>query len=283
MTDNGLTAASLAPASEPARTSKRDFKTYLPWITTPALFVLLVAAWWIYIDVSKVSAFILPAPASVGEAWVGLLLSKRAWIDTAMTVYATLLGFVWAMIAGVGIGVLIARVRWLEQTLNPFIVASQVLPKVALVPLFVVWFGFGVTSKVLIAATLAFFPILTNTVLGVKSIDRGYGDVMVSLNATRWQVFRRLELPSSLPYIITGMEVGIVLALIGAIVGEYVGGDLGLGHLLVARMNAFETDGLFAVMIHMTILGFLFYFAISVLRRTLIPWHESARRGTRGN
>ena len=89
----------------------------------------------------------------------------------------------------------------------------------ALVPLFIVWFGFGVTSKVLIAATLAFFPILTNTVLGVKSIDRRHGDVMVSLNATRWQVFRKLELPSSLPYIISGMEVGIVLALIGAIVG----------------------------------------------------------------
>ena len=146
-----------------------------------------------------------------------------------MTVYATLLGFLWALVIGVGLGVVIARVRWLEQTLNPFVVASQVLPKVALVPLFVVWFGFGVTSKVLIAATLAFFPILTNTVLGVKSIDRGHGDVMLSLNATRWQIFRRLELPSALPYIITGMEIGIVLALIGAIVGEYVGGDTGLG------------------------------------------------------
>ncbi len=283
MTDKGLNSASLIPTSEPRRAPRHDFKVYLPWITTPALCLLLVAIWWIYIDISKVSAFILPKPASVGQAWIVLLSSKRAWIDTAMTVYATLLGFLWAMIAGVGIGVLIARVRWLEQTLNPFIVASQVLPKVALVPLFVVWFGFGVTSKVLIAATLAFFPILTNTVLGVKSIDRGYGDVMVSLNATRWQVFRRLELPSSLPYIITGMEVGIVLALIGAIVGEYVGGDLGLGHLLVARMNAFETDGLFAVMIHMTILGFAFYFAISLLRRALIPWHESVRRGARNN
>lgn len=283
MTDKSPTPASLTPADEPAPAPPSDFKPYLPWITTPALCLLLVAVWWIYIDITKISPFILPTPASVGEAWVGLLLSKRAWIDTAMTVYATLLGFFWGMIAGVGIGVLIARVRWLEQTLNPFIVASQVLPKVALIPLFVVWFGFGVTSKVLIAATLAFFPILTNTVLGVKSIDRGYGDVMVSLNATRWQIFRRLELPSSLPYIITGMEVGIVLALIGAIVGEYVGGDLGLGHLLVARMNAFETDGLFAVMIHMTILGFLFYFGISLLRRALIPWHESARRGVRNN
>jgi NitT/TauT family transport system permease protein len=279
MTDKELVSASLDSPGAPARGAGRDFKAYLPWITTPALCIVLVAVWWAYIDISKVSAFILPKPESVAQAWIGLVVSKRAWIDTAMTIYATLLGFAWAMVVGVGLGVLIARVRWLEQTLNPFIVASQVLPKVALVPLFVVWFGFGVTSKVLIAATLAFFPILTNTVLGVKSIERGYGDVMTSLNATRWQVFRRLELPSSLPYIITGMEVGIVLALIGAIVGEYVGGDLGLGHLLVARMNAFETDGLFAVMIHMTILGFLFYFGISLLRHALIPWHESARRG----
>jgi NitT/TauT family transport system permease protein len=263
--------------SDDRATRSRDFKAYLPWITTPALCLLLIAVWWLYIRLSGISAFILPAPDSVGRAWIELLGSRRAWIDTAMTVYATLFGFLWALVVGVGLGVVIARVRWLEQTLNPFIVASQVLPKVALVPLFVVWFGFGVTSKVLIAATLAFFPILTNTVLGVKSIDRGHGDVMASLNATRWQVFRRLELPSSLPYIITGMEVGIVLAFIGAIVGEYVGGDVGLGHLLVARMNAFETDGLFAVMIHMTVLGFLFYFAISLLRRALIPWHESAR------
>jgi NitT/TauT family transport system permease protein len=259
--------------------TRRDYRAYLPWITTPALCLLLVAVWWLYVDLSRISAFVLPTPVSVWQAWLDLVVSRRGWFDTMMTVYATVAGFFWAVIIGVGLGVVIARIRWLEQTLNPFIVASQVLPKVALVPLFVVWFGFGITSKVLIAATLAFFPILTNTVLGVKSIDRGHTDVMVSLNASRWQIFRRLELPSSLPYIITGMEVGIVLAIIGAIVGEYVGGNEGLGHLLVARMNAFETDGLFAVMIQMTVLGFFFYFLISLLRRVLIPWHPSARRG----
>jgi NitT/TauT family transport system permease protein len=124
---------------------------------------------------------------------------------------------------------------------------------------------------------LAFFPILTNTALGVKSIDEGHRDVMTSLNATRWQVFRRLELPSALPYIITGLEIGIVLAIIGAIVGEYLGGNAGLGHLLIARLNAFETDQMFAVLMHMSILGFLFYFSIGALRRLLIPWHASAR------
>jgi NitT/TauT family transport system permease protein len=264
-------------AGAPVKT--RDYKAYLPWITTPGLCFLIVTIWWAYVALSGISAFILPAPGAVWDAWIGLLGSQRAWASAFFTAYATLLGFFWAVLIGVGIGMVIARVRWLEQTLTPFIVASQVLPKVALVPLFIVWFGFGITSKVLIAAILAFFPILTNTVLGVKSIDQGHRDVMISLNATRWQVFRRLELQSALPYIITGMEVGIVLALIGSIVGEYLGGDLGLGHLLVGKMNAFETDGLFAVMIHMTILGFLFYFAISALRRIFVPWHGSAGPG----
>lgn len=250
---------------------------YLPWITTPLLCLILLAVWSFYVGASGISAFILPAPRAVLQAWIKLLQSSRAWSDVLATTYATLLGFAWAVVVGVGLGVPVARIRWLEQTLNPFVIASQVLPKVALVPLFVVWFGFGATSKVLIAAVLAFFPILTNTVLGVKSIEQGHRDVMISLNASRWQVFRRLELPSALPFIITGMEIGIVLALIGAIVAEYIGGDYGLGHLLISRMNAFETDGLFAVMIHMAILGFVFYFAISALRRMLTPWHGTGR------
>lgn len=258
-------------------TERIGFVRYMPWITTPLLCAVLVAVWSLYVAKSGISPFVLPAPGAVVHAWLDMLQSSRAWNNVLATVYATLAGFFWAVVAGVGLGVPIARVRWLEQTLNPFIIASQVLPKVALAPLFVVWFGFGITSKVLIAAILAFFPILTNTVLGVKSIDQGHRDVMISLNTTRWQVFRCLELQSSLPYIITGMEVGIVLALIGAIVSEYIGGDYGLGHLLISRMNAFETDGLFAVMIHMAILGFIFYFGISALRRWLTPWHDSAR------
>jgi NitT/TauT family transport system permease protein len=249
----------------------------LPWITTPILAGLLILAWDSYVRFAGVSPLILPRPGAVWQAWLELLADRRAWHHTWMTVYATLTGFAYATVLGVGLGVLIARARWLEQTLNPFIVATQVIPKVALVPLFVLWFGFGITSKVIVAAVLSFFPILTNTALGVKSIDEGHRDVMVSLNASRWQVFRRLELPSALPYILTGLEVGIVLAIIGAIVGEYLGGSSGLGHLLIARLNAFETDGMFAVLMHMSLLGFTFYFSIGALRRLLIPWHASAR------
>jgi NitT/TauT family transport system permease protein len=249
--------------------------TLLPWITTPVLVLLLLLSWHLYVTIANVSAFILPAPAKVWDAWMDMLTSSRAWRHTWLTVYVTLVGFGWALLIGVGLGVLLGRMRWLELTLNPFIVATQVIPKVALLPLFVVWFGFGNTSKVIVAAILAFFPILTNTVLGVKSVDMGHRDVMTSLNATRWQIFRRLELPSSLPYILTGMEVGIVLAIIGAIVGEYLGGNAGLGFMLVSKMNGYETDGLFAVIIQMTLLGFFFYFATGALRRLLIPWHQS--------
>jgi len=249
--------------------------TALPWITTPILVFAIIAVWHFYVTGAKVSAFILPTPASVWTAWKQMIVAGTTWQHTWATVYETIAGFFWASIVGVALGVVLGRVRWLEVTLNPFIVATQVVPKVALVPLMIVWFGFGMTSKVVIAAVLAFFPILSNTVLGVKSVDRGHRDVMTSLNASRWMVLRRLELPSSLPYILTGMEVGVVLAIIGAVVGEFLGGNVGLGYLLVARMNAYETDVLFAVIVHMTMIGFLFYFAIGVVRRLTIPWHES--------
>ena len=148
---------------------------------------------------------------------------------------------------------------WLEQALRPVIVASQVVPKVALIPLFIIWFGFGITSKIIIVALLSFFPILLNVILGVRSVDAGQRDVMRSLNATRWQTFRRLEYPSTLPYILAGMEVGIVFAVVGAVVGEYLGGDQGLGYRVVTSLNNLEAETLFAVIVVLTLFGFLLY------------------------
>jgi len=275
MTEKTVVASPPASLTAPPGISR---EAALPWITTPLLLAALLFTWHAYVTMSGVSSFILPSPAAVWDSWMDMLSSSRTWRHTWTTVYVTLTGFAWALVIGVGLGVVLGRTRWLELTLNPFIVASQVIPKVALLPLFVVWFGFGSTSKIIVAAILAFFPILTNTVLGVKSVDTGHRDVMTSLNATRWQIFRRLELPSSLPYILTGMEIGIVLAIIGAIVGEYLGGNAGLGFMLVSKMNGYETDGLFAVIIQMTLLGFFFYFATGALRRFMIPWHQSVSR-----
>ncbi len=256
-------------------TAKATSVRWLPWLTTPLLAFAILAAWQIYVRASGISGFILPSPMQVWDAYLEELRAPNIWRHSGWTLYETLIGFAWGTVVGLALGVLIGRWRWLETTLNPFVVATQVVPKVALVPLFVVWFGFGATSKVLLAATLAFFPILTNAVLGVKSVDLGHRDVMVALNAPRWKTFTRLELPSALPYVLTGMEVGIVLAIIGAVVGEYLGGNSGLGYMLIAKMNAYETASLFAVIIHLTLIGFIFYWLMGATRRLMIPWHES--------
>lgn len=255
----------------------RQLPRWLPWVTTPLLTAAFLILWHVYVSWGEVSRFILPPPLAVWEALVELLGKASTWHHAQVTVIETLAGFGIAILVGVGLGALLGKSPWLEQTLNPFIIATQVIPKIALVPLFILWFGFGMTSKIVIAAVLAFFPILTNTLLGVKSVDRGHRDVMKSLNASRWETFRRLELPNALPYILSGMEVGIVLATIGAVVGEYLGGSEGLGHLAVATLNAFEVDALFAVIVLLTVIGFLLYLGVVALRRLLIPWHDSVQ------
>lgn len=251
---------------------------HITWLTTPLLTILLLLGWKAYVVVFDVSRFILPPPERVLGAVLELLNEDGIWHEIQVTLVETLLGFLIAIVVGVGLGVVLGKTAWLERTLNPFIVATQVVPKIALVPLFILWFGFGITSKVIISAVLAFFPILTNTLAGIKSIDRSQHDVMLSLNAGRWATFVNLELPASLPFILTGMEVGIVLATIGAVVGEYLGGNAGLGHLAVETLAAFEVDKLFGVIVLLTLMGFLLYAAVLGLRRVVVPWHESVQR-----
>jgi NitT/TauT family transport system permease protein len=266
----------LAEPTVTTRTPRR--RAQMPaWVGSVVLLLLFLGSWELYVRAFKVSKLIAPPPSLVLGAWLGSLGQGATWYHTWITCLETILGFVFASVAGVGLGALLAKMPRLEQMLNPFIIATQVVPKVALVPLFVVWFGFGLTSKVVIASVLAFFPILLNTVLGVKSVDRGQREVLASLNASRWQSVTQLEFPSALPYILTGMEIGVVLSIIGAVVGEYLGGNEGLGNLAVRDMNAYDTTALFAVIIHLALIGFVFYAVIVGLRRVLIPWHESAR------
>lgn len=271
---NDASSAKAAIDAPPAATKRRR-TVPLAWITTPALLIVFFGLWEAGVRAFGIDAFILPAPSAIVGAFVELVGEARTWGHVWVTVYEIVAGFFFGCVIGISLGALLGKIAWLEKTLNPFIVATQVVPKVVLVPLFVVWFGFGPTSKIVVSAVLAFFPIMTNTLLGVKSVDLGHRDVMASLNAGRLQTFWRLELPSATPYILTGMEVGIVLAIIGAVVGEYLGGSAGLGYMAVAAMNAFQTQQLFAVIILLTILGFAFYVLIGSLRRTLIPWHES--------
>ena len=261
-----------------ARTGRRVRLSDVPTsITSILLLVVFLSVWEGYVRVFDVSAFLLPPPSLVVAEWIRSLGTLSLWFHTCITAYETILGFVIAAAIGVALGAVLGKLPKLEQTLNPFIIATQVVPKVALVPLLVVWFGFGLAPKVIIAAVLAFVPILLNTILGIKSVDRGHREVLISVNASRWQEITQLEFPSSLPYILTGMEIGIVLAIIGAVVGEYLGGNQGLGNLAVKEMNSYNTTALFAVIIHLSLLGFIFYALLVGTRRFVIPWHESVQ------
>jgi NitT/TauT family transport system permease protein len=255
----------------------RDLATgkLLPWISTPIVLILCFFGWKLAIKIFDISPFVLPQPEDVVTAMWDVVTEQGFWHHVAVTLEATFVGFAIALVFGLVMGIILGRIAWLERALRPVIVASQVVPKVALVPLFIIWFGFGVTSKIVIAALLAFFPIMLNVILGVRSIDPGHRDVMRSLNAGRWATFRHLDYHSTLPYILAGMEIGIVFAIIGAILGEYLGGDQGLGFLIVRELNGLNAEKLFAVIAVLTIIGFLLFLAVVGLKKLLIPWHES--------
>lgn len=247
----------------------------LPWLVTPALVVLLVLSWHIIVTTFNVNPFIFPPPGKVWESFVSLLGNERVWAATLTTVSEIIIGFLIAAVLGVVVGVVLGKLQWLEVSLRPLIVISQVAPKVAFVPLFVIWFGFGLTSKVVLSALLAFFPIMLNVLLGVRSVEQGQREVMKSLNATKGQTFFQLEMRSLQPYLFAGMEVAIVLATIGAIVGEYLGGNNGLGNMVVAAMNSLDAAMTFALILWLSIIGLVLYLIVNELKRFFIPWHES--------
>jgi NitT/TauT family transport system permease protein len=258
--------------------SRERILRLLPWVSTPLLLVAIITIWKIATVSFDISPFVLPSPEAVVAALAEFVARPEVWtVHTRATLIEVVAGFVIALISGVVVGAVLGRILWLERAVWPMIVALQVVPKVALVPLFVIWFGFGMTSKIIIAAILAFFPIMLNVLLGVRSVDPGHRDVMASLNAGRWATFWSLEFHSTLPYVFAGMEVGVVFAVIGAIVGEYLGGSQGLGYMVVVSLNALNAPELFAVIVLLAGLGYLLFFAVNGAKRLMIPWHDSGR------
>ncbi|MGH3389435.1 MAG: ABC transporter permease, partial [Actinomadura sp.] len=256
------------PAAQSARTSGGELLRgrLLPWISTPVLLVAVIVGWKLIIAVFDISPFVLPQPEEVVGGMVEVMQAQDFMTHLTVTLTETLVGFGMALVLGVGMGAVLGRIAWLERALRPLIVASQVVPKVALVPLFIVWFGFGMTSKIVIVVILAFFPIMLNTLLGVRSVDPGHRDVMRGLNAGKWVTFWRLDYHSTMPYVFAGMEIGIVFAIIGAVVGEYLGGNQGLGTLIVTSLNSLNAEQLFAVITILTLIGFALYLAVVALK-----------------
>lgn len=243
-----------------------------------AVFALAALAWKAYVEWKDVSPFLLPPPEDVWRATVDLATTGSTWHHVWVTVQEIVGGFALASTVAIAVGFLLAEVRAAERALTPLIVALQVVPKVALIPLLLLWFGFGLGSKLIVAATFAFFPVVAATLNGLKGVPAGHRDVATSLNASRRQRVAMFDLPSALPTILTGLEIAIVLSTVGAIVAEYLAGGEGLGFLAVTSLNHLEVDRLFGAIVLMALVGLVLHRAVVLARRLLVPWHESVRR-----
>ena len=237
------------------------------------VFVIFILLWKFVIYIFGFQEFILPSPESILKEYISLAKSGLLLKHTLITLNETLLGFFIGSIIGIFLGYIIAKSKTLEQVLSPYVVAIQTVPVIALAPLIVIWFGFGIESKVVICALIVFFPILVNTIVGVKAIDKNLSRLFKILGAGRFQTLLKLEIPSILPILFAGFKIGITLAVIGAVVGEFVGANAGLGYLTIYASGLMDTPTVFAALIQLALLGITLYAIICLLERLLIPWH----------
>jgi NitT/TauT family transport system permease protein len=241
------------------------------------LVVAILAVWEIVVRVFSIPAFILPAPSSVVVAlWRGttsMLYVEHLYV----TVTETLLGFVVGSILALALGTVIALSRRVEYYVYPFVVMFQAMPKVALAPLIIVWFGLGLMSKVAQAAFTAFFPLMVNTIAGLRSADEDRVALMRSLDATEMQIFTMLRVPSAMPFIMAGFEIAMVLSLIGAIVAEFVGAQRGLGMLIMSMTFTMDVAGQFSVLLVLSVLGLILNAIIVGIRKRVLFWDISQK------
>lgn len=238
-----------------------------------ALLVALLAGWELAARGFGISALVLPAPSAVLRSlWMGLS-TGYLWPHIRATALELLLGLSSGCLIGFASGVAMAESTLLHRMLKPYVVVSQVIPKLALAPLFIVWFGFGMTSTVVITALICFFPLMENTVTSLQQIDPQRLELFRMLGATRRQTLLRLKLPAGLPGILAGLRVAVVLALVGAVVGEFIGANQGLGALIIASQGMMDTPLMFAVLVVIAALGLLLYqITLAVEKRLLLPY-----------
>lgn len=245
-------------------------------IVRPALLIVIILVGWdLGVRLFKIPPYLIPAPTAVVRELVAqwpMLLR-----ETMPTLSATLGGFALSAVVGIPVAMLIASSRTVESYLYPILVFSQSVPKIAVAPLFVVWFGFGIGPKVISAFLLGVFPVVVATVLGLKSIDGDMLDLARSMRAGALRTFLRIRLPNALPSIFGGLKVAITLAVVGAVVGEFVGSNSGLGYVLQIANGNFDLPLMFAALFILSLMGVLLFTAIDVVERLLIPWHASHR------
>ena len=258
---------------------KKIVGKYGGWLM-PVSGTVAVILWWIVTRWSELPAFILPAPLVVFRRFLLVIGNGTLLWHTSYTLLEVGLGLIAGAFLATVLGYLLAKSSTLERLLSPYLVASQAIPIVAIAPLLVIWFGPGLFSKVLIAGLIVFFPVLVNTVVGIRAVPQDLRDLMRSLRATRLQTLRYLEIPAALPVFLGGLRIGATLSVIGAVVGEFVGADRGLGFLINVGRGQYDTALVFVAVFTLVAMALLLYGAVILLERKLLAWQHGPRKNT---
>ncbi|MFD9907528.1 ABC transporter permease [Streptomyces sp. NPDC059063] len=240
-----------------------------------ALLAVCFGAWWVIAAADWVEPYLLPSPGATFD----VLLDKPGylWEHGWVTTYETVLGFLIAVGVGVLSAVIMVYSTTVEKTLYPILLFAQVVPKIAIAPLFVVWLGFGIAPKIVIAVLIAFFPVVISMVTGLKSVDPEMLQLSATMGARPWQTFLKIRLPASLPHLFSGLKVAVTLAVTGAVVGEFVGADEGLGFVILQANGNLDTPMLFAGLLVMSLIGVVLFVLVEAAEKLLLPWHASRR------
>lgn len=235
-----------------------------------SIFIAIMAVWWGMTNLGSVPAYIIPPPQAVWKwLYIGFTVPvdnpASLWYHTGVTMWEAFLGFVIGSVLGILMGFGLAHWPAAERVLYPYVVAFQALPKVAIAPLLVVWFGFGIEAKVLIVVVMTFFPLLVNSIAGYHSVEAERIELARVCSASELQIFWHIILPSSAPFIFAGLHMAAVISLLAAIVGEFVGAKAGLGLLLLQYNNSMQMGGVFAILIILGVLGFVLNYAMQKL------------------
>ncbi len=247
------------------------------------LLLIFLGLWQAVHVFGLVSPIILPSPAEVGRdiLFVGSNLISGGYMLSAMWITAqeALLGFAFAITIGFSLGVLVGETSFGERAVLPYLVAIDTMPKVAFAPLFLAWLGFGISSKVALAAFIATFPIVVGTASGLYAADENARALFRSMGASRWQTLWRLKIPNGLPQIFTGLKIGAVGVMAGAITAEFLGGGKGLGELIRVAASQLQTPRVFSLILYLSLLGYLLFWTVVLLERRLVFWHRASATG----
>lgn len=237
------------------------------WVVIIAIHLAVVLAWHLWVTVSEVPTYVMPTP----KMTIMSLAEDYNWVhNTLITMGEVFGGYVLACAVGIGLAMLFAWFKTLETTLMPLVVSLNMIPKVALGPLFIVWFSYGLVPNIFIAFSICFLPILLTTARGMHEVDPDLIDLVRSLRASRWQVFAKIQLPGSLPYVFSGMKVAVVLAVAGAVVGEFIASEEGLGYLMLQVQVTMDTAAMFMAVLLITLVGVSLYGLVLLLERLCV-------------